>query len=108
MSKTDNNLEEQKQSGKGTGTKSRQMFKDTLSRALLADDGKKLRMLCDQLLNIALTGSLPLNERLGYIKLIIERVEGRPAQAIEISDGGIELPSASQFRIVKVEPNRDE
>ena len=106
--KKDNKLEDQVLSGRGSGTKSRQMFKDTLSRALLADDGKKLRMLCDQLLDIALTGSLPLNERLGYIKLIIERVEGRPAQSIELSDGGAELPSAGQFKIVKVEPTKDD
>jgi hypothetical protein len=42
------------------------------------------------------------------MKVIIERVDGRPHQAIEITDNNMGLPSASQFKIVKVEPAKDE
>lgn len=103
MSKTDNNLEPNKRS-----PKSRTLFKDTLTRALLENDSKQLRMMCQTLIGIANDGSLPLNERLKAIDLIMNRVDGRPAQAIELSDNGVELPSASQFKIVKVEPNSNE
>ena len=98
MSKEDNNLSPNKRS-----PKSRTLFKDTLTRALLENDPKQLRMMCQTLIGIANDGSLPLNERLKAIDLIMNRVDGRPAQAIEINEG-VELPSAGQFKIVKVEP----
>ena len=103
MSNKDNNLEPNKRS-----PKSRTLFKDTLTRALLENDSKQLRMMCQTLIGIANDGSLPLNERLKAIDLIMNRVDGRPAQAIELSDPTVDLPSASQFKIVKVEPAKDE
>ena len=107
MSKSDNQLEKSEQKDRYSGI-NRTLFKDTLTRALLADDSKKLRKLCDQILDIALDGSLPLQDRLAFMKVIIERVDGRPHQAIEITDNNMGLPSASQFKIVKVEPAKDE
>lgn len=108
MSKKDNSLDKSEQKPDRYSGISRTLFKDTLSRALLADDSKKLRKLCDQMLDIALDGTLPLGDRLAFMKVIIERVDGRPAQAIEITDNNLGLPSASQFKIVKVEPAKDE
>ena len=98
--KENNKLEPNKRS-----PKSRTLFKDTLTRALLENDSEKLRNLCDQIIFIALDGSLPLNDRLGFIKVVMDRVDGRPAQAIELTDNQVNLPNASQFKIVKVEPS---
>ena len=81
---------------------SRTLFKDTLSRALLADDSKQLRALCDELLNQSLDKNLAPSERLAAIKLIIERVDGRPAQSIEVTDS-TDRPSSGLFKIVKIE-----
>jgi hypothetical protein len=38
----------------------------------------------------------------------MERVDGRPAQSVEITDNTIGLPTAGQFKIVKVEPTQGE
>lgn|SRR5574343_379177 len=80
----------------------RTLFKDTLARALLADDSKQLRKLCDEMLNQALNSNLSASERLAAIKLIIERVDGKPAQSVEVIDA-TDRPEAGLFKIVKVE-----
>ena len=79
----------------------RTLFKDTLSRALLADDAKKLRAMCDQLLEMSLDKSLSAGERLAAMKLIIERVDGRPKE--QVDDSGEDKPTVGMFKIVKVE-----
>lgn len=81
---------------------SRTLFKDTLARALLADDAKKLRAICDSLCDMALDNNLSAMERTAAIKLIIERVDGRPSQQIEVTDN-TERPSAGLFKIVKID-----
>lgn len=100
MSNSNNSLETSQASRKNGIN--RTLFKDTLSRALLADDSKQLRKLCDELLNQALDKNLTAAERLNAIKLIIERVDGKPAQSIEVTDN-TDRPAAGLFKIVKVE-----
>ena len=51
-------------------------------RALLANDGQKLRALAEKLVEKALEGDIPA------IKEIGDRMEGKPAQAIVGADGG--------------------
>ena len=108
MSKSDNILENQKQSGKGTGTKSRNLFKDTISRALLENDSKRLRALVEKALYFAEHEAIQVNDFITILKFLADRVDGRPAQAIELSDNTVDLPSAGQFKLVKVEPPKDE
>lgn len=86
------------------GPKSRTLFKDTLTRALLEEDGKRLRKMTERLIALALDNSLSPMEQLAAIKLIIERVDGRAPQAIEVTDVS-ERPEAGTFRIVKIDPN---
>jgi len=101
--KETNNLEPNKRS-----PKSRTLFKDTLTRALLENDAVQLRMMCQQLIGIAVDGSLPIPDRLNAVKIIMDRVDGRAAQSVEITDNTIGLPSAGNFKIVKVEPTQGE
>lgn len=105
---TDNNIEKQKQSGKGTGTKSRTMIKDTMARMLLEDDGKKLRKLCEKFYYFIEHDAITAPDFLMFFKFLNERLEGRATQQIELSDAVESLPSASMFKIVKVEPTKDE
>lgn len=107
MSK-DNILEEQKQSGKGTGSKSRNLFKDTISRALLENDSKRLRALVEKALYFAEHDAIQVNDFITILKFLADRVDGRPAQAVEITDNSINLPSAGQFKIVKIEPQGEQ
>lgn len=107
MSKEKKDLESPEQKVRTKGA-SRTLFKDTLTRIGLADNSEKLNKLCDQLWEIALTGSLPLSDRFTAMKFLMERVDGRPAQAIEIQDNNTGLPSSTMFKIVKVEPNSNE
>lgn len=79
----------------------RGIFKDTLARALLADDAKKLRAMCEQLCDIALDKNATPGDRISAMKLIMERVDGRPAQQIEIT--GEDKPSSGLFKIVKID-----
>lgn len=104
--KEDNNLESPGPKERTKGT-SRTLFKDTLTRAALENDSEKLRKLCNQIWDIALDGSLPLQDRFTAMKMIMERIDGRPAQAIEIQDNTIGLPSAGQFKIVKIESQEE-
>lgn len=106
--KENNNLEEQKQGGKGTGTKSRTLFKDTITRALLENDSARLRALCEKALYFAEHEAIQVNDFITIMKFLADRVDGRPAQSIEVSDNTIGLPSSTMFKIVKVEPNKGE
>lgn len=94
-----NSLAPKKTSGGGV---SRNLFKDTLARALLADDSKKLRKMCEQLLDMTCDASLTAGERISAMKLIIERVDGKPAQQVEVTDN-TDRPSAGLFKIVKID-----
>ena len=85
---------------------SRTLFKDTLARALLAEDSKKLRAICDDLLNIAIDPNLSPTERMTAQKIIMERVDGRPAQSLEIIED-TNKPSTGTFKIVKIEQNKE-
>lgn len=100
--KENNNIEkpEPKERTKGA---SRTLIKDTLTRMALENDGERLRQLGAVIWNIALDGSLPLADRQGFIKLLMDRVDGRPSQSIEVSDNNTGLPSSTMFKIVKVE-----
>lgn len=55
-------------------------WSDAINRALLAEDGKKLRELADMLISKALEGDVPALKEVG------DRVEGRPAQAILLGE----------------------
>jgi hypothetical protein len=55
---------------------------DAINRALLAEDGKKLRALADKLIDRALEGDVTALKEVG------DRVDGKPAQAITGADGG--------------------
>ena len=105
--KEDSNLESPGQKERTKGV-SRTLFKDTLTRIALENDSVKLRKLCNQLWDIALDGSLPLNDRFQAMKYIMERIDGRPAQAVEVTDNTVNLPSAGQFKIVKIEATQGE
>jgi hypothetical protein len=54
-------------------------FTEVLERALLTDDGAKLRALADTLIAMAEGGDL------GAIRDIFDRLEGKPRQAVEHS-----------------------
>lgn len=106
--KENNNLEEQKHSGKGTGTKSRTLFKDTITRALLENDSTRLRALVEKALYFAEHDAIQVNDFITILKFLADRVDGRPAQSIEVSDNNTGLPSSTLFKIVKVEPTQGE
>jgi hypothetical protein len=66
------------------------LWTDALRRALLAEDGKKLRKLADKLIASALKGNVMALKEIG------DRMEGKPAQAIVGPNGG-----AVQFKEVR-------
>lgn len=55
---------------------------DAINRALLAEDGKKLRALADKLVSVALDGDVTALREIG------DRLDGKPAQAITGPGGG--------------------
>jgi hypothetical protein len=55
---------------------------EAVNRALLAEDGKKLRALADKLIDRALEGDVAALKEVG------DRMDGKPAQAITGVDGG--------------------
>ena len=55
---------------------------EALNRALLAEDGKKLRKLADKIVALALKGNV------NALKEIGDRLDGKPAQALVGPDGG--------------------
>ena len=80
----------------------RNLFKDTLARALLAEDGKLLRKMSERLIEMAISPNMTPSEQLAAIKLIIERVDGRAKEAPD-EETGDNKPTAGLFKIVKVE-----
>ena len=104
MSKKANNLESAKLPGRGV---SRRLFTDTFNRMLLAEDGKMLRKIAEKLQYYLEHEAIQVNDYIMIIKFLAERTDGRPVQAIEVNDV-TELPSAGQFKIVKVEQNKNE
>ena len=52
---------------------------EALNRALLAEDGKKLRALADRIIDKALEGDVQALKEVG------DRMDGKPAQALEHS-----------------------
>lgn len=67
--------------GNKNATKNRP-WAEAVNRALLADDGKKLRLLADKLIDRALEGDVSALKEVG------DRIDGKPAQAIVGADGG--------------------
>lgn len=59
-------------------------WSEALNRALLAEDGKKLRALAEKLIDKALEGDVPALKEVG------DRIDGKAMQAIEASgpEGG--------------------
>lgn len=55
---------------------------EAINRALLAEDGKKLRALADKIIDKALEGDVSALKEIG------DRVDGKAAQAIVGADGG--------------------
>lgn len=62
--------------------KKNKLWADALNRALLAEDGKKLRALADKLIARAEEGDVTALKEIG------DRLDGKPAQAITGADGG--------------------
>lgn len=56
-------------------------WSDALTRALMAEDGKKLRALAERLVEKALEGDVPALREIG------DRMDGKPTQAITGADG---------------------
>jgi ribosomal protein S6E (S10) len=62
--------------GNQNGTKQNRWWAETLKRALLQEDGKKLRALAEKLIARAEEGDIAALKEIG------DRVDGRPQQAI--------------------------
>jgi hypothetical protein len=67
--------------GNKNATKNRP-WAEAINRALLAEDGKKLRALADKIIDKALEGDVSALKEIG------DRVDGKAAQAIVGADGG--------------------
>jgi len=67
--------------GNKNATKNRP-WAEAINRALLAEDGKKLRALADRLIDRALEGDVTALKEIG------DRMDGKAAQAITGADGG--------------------
>lgn len=52
---------------------------EAINRALLAEDGKKLRALADKLIDKALEGDVPALKEIG------DRADGKPAQQLNLA-----------------------
>lgn len=66
--------------GNKNATKNRP-WAEAINRALLAEDGKKLRLLADKIIDKALEGDVSALKEIG------DRVDGKAAQAIVGPDG---------------------
>lgn len=67
--------------GNKNGSKNRP-WAEAINRALLAEDGKKLRALADRIIDRALEGDVAALKEVG------DRMDGKPAQALTNADGG--------------------
>lgn len=103
MSKEDNNLEKTRHSGKA-----RTLARDFITRFALRNNAEALEAIVADLYKDATDPNLTSSERTAAKKVIFERLDGRPPESVEITDGGAELSSATVFKIVKVEPLKDE
>ena len=75
-------------SGNPSGTKREQKFAAALNRAVLADDGAKLRAAAEALLDAAAEGES------WAIDQLANRLDGKPSQAVVVS-GDDEAPPVS-------------
>ena len=64
--------------GNKNATKNRP-WADAINRALLAEDGKKLRELAERLIERAIEGDIPALKEIG------DRVDGKAAQQVQLS-----------------------
>lgn len=64
---------------------------EAINRALLAEDGQKLRALAERLIERAIEGDVPALKEVG------DRMDGKPAQAITNADGGNLVLEVVQF-----------
>lgn len=69
------------QPGNKNGAKNRP-WAEAINRALLADNGKKLRALAEKIIEKALEGDVPAMREVG------DRVDGKAIQALSGPDGG--------------------
>ena len=60
-------------------------FTDALMRALLQEDGKKLRAIAEKLIEVAMNGDVPA------LREIVDRIEGRSKQTVEVKDNGVTI-----------------
>jgi Family of unknown function (DUF5681) len=60
-------------------------FTDALMRALLQEDGKKLRAIAEKLIEQAMNGDV------SALREIADRVEGRSKQSVEVADNGVTI-----------------
>lgn len=82
--------------GNKNATKNK-LWADTLNRALLAEDGKKLRELAEKLIDRALEGDVTALKEIG------DRVDGKPAQAIIGDDSADPIRTVSRIELVNLE-----
>ena len=75
--------------GNRNGSKQK-LWEDAIRRAVLADDGKRLRAIAERLLDKAAEGDIAAMKELG------DRVDGKPAQMVGIGQD----PNADPARIV--------
>jgi hypothetical protein len=103
--KENNKLEKSEQKPDRHSGINRTLFKDTLTRALLENDGKRLRALSEKLFYFLEHEAIQVQDFLALMKFLAERTDGRAHQMIEITGQENALPSATMFKLVKVEAN---
>ena len=82
--------------GNKNATKNRP-WTEAINRALVAEDGKKLRAIAEKLIERALDGDVPALKEIG------DRLEGKPAQALTVA-GDPDNPMQSRVEVVIVDP----
>lgn len=78
--------------GNRNGSKQK-LWEDAIRRAILADDGKRLRAIAERLLDKAAEGDIAAMKELG------DRIDGKPAQMVGIGQD----PNADAVRIDRIE-----
>lgn len=69
------------------------LWEEAIRRAVLADDGKRLRAIAERLLDKAAEGDIAAIKELG------DRIDGRPAQMIGVGQD----PNADPMQITRIE-----